>query len=163
MGYSKEDYQYYKSKGICVKCRRERALKGRVQCLDCLERDRERKSNKQPKISKEQREYNKRKKQLCVAFKVCRECQSKDATKGQVCLECWIKRQRRNKNKSKSIDRSERKGYGLCYLCGRPSVEGYNLCQLHLEPYQNHMKNIRNLNTNTSWRNMNASNTPQKA
>lgn len=37
---SKEDYQFYKSRGFCVDCRHEKAEPGYVRCLDCLEKRR---------------------------------------------------------------------------------------------------------------------------
>jgi len=37
--YSKEKYHFYKSKGICVVCGQEKAAKGRVKCLNCLDNE----------------------------------------------------------------------------------------------------------------------------
>jgi len=39
---SKASYQYYKSKGICPNCLRNRAMQGNVLCVDCSTRRSER-------------------------------------------------------------------------------------------------------------------------
>jgi hypothetical protein len=35
----KNDYMWYKSKKICTQCKKKKAHKNRVRCLDCLEKD----------------------------------------------------------------------------------------------------------------------------
>ena len=39
---STEMYMWYKAHGICVSCRHEDAMLGRVRCFDCLKKERER-------------------------------------------------------------------------------------------------------------------------
>lgn len=87
-----------------------------------IERTRTRKSKQQ------RREYLKKKREICIAFGVCRECLSKDIVKGNYCLECYVKNKKRNEAKRKGIARYDRVSYGLCYFCGKPVESGYKTC-----------------------------------
>lgn len=83
-------------------------------------------------ISKEQRRnYVKRKRELCVAFGICRECLCREATQNKYCLECFVKMRKRNNARRKDIHRAERISYGLCYFCGKPTEEGFKTCKEH--------------------------------
>ena len=44
MAEKQTEYQWYKSHGICPHCRHNEAAKGRVQCPECLEKERLRKA-----------------------------------------------------------------------------------------------------------------------
>ncbi|MGL5713502.1 MAG: hypothetical protein ACRCX2_10825 [Paraclostridium sp.] len=149
MAYTKEDYNYFKSKGICVKCRKEKSAEGRVSCWSCLDKDIERKQNK--KISKDKKDValkrNKRKKDLCVAFGVCRNCQKKDVKRGQLCLECWLKNKNKRQAKKTDINRSDRHEYGLCFICGKPVHKEYKLCKEHLNQARSNLCIARSKNT----------------
>ena len=158
MSKNKELYNWYKSKGICTKCGTNKAKPGGTMCFDCADKDIERSQdyyyNKMTEDQYKKRlAYNKRKRELCVAFGLCRDCLKRDAVKGKFCLECYLKAQRRNKKKSEGdVIRSERVEYGLCYFCGKPVLEGKKTCP---DCYNNRklsiLKNKHN-NTQHSWR-----------
>ena len=110
MTTSIELYKWYKSKGICTKCGTNKSKPGNTMCFDCADKSNQRSQDYyHNKMSKEQYNrrlaYNKRKRELCVAFGLCRDCLKRDATKGKYCLDCYIKYTRRNKKKSELDDR----------------------------------------------------------
>lgn len=77
------------------------------------------------------RSYQAKKRELCVAFGVCRECMCRDATYGKKCLECHVKEHKRNEARRDGIHRSERTAYGLCFFCGKPVEKGFRTCPEH--------------------------------
>lgn len=88
--------------------------------------------NQRTETSKEQRRgYSKRKRELCIAFGICRECMCREATQNKYCLECFVKMRKRNNARRKDIHRAERISYGLCYFCGKPTEEGFGTCKKH--------------------------------
>lgn len=155
-----ETYSWYKQKGICIKCRSEKAEPGKTMCLMCSTDDNERsKKYYHNKMSEEQkknkRRKNNRKRDICVALGVCRNCLKKDATQGQFCLECYIKHKLRNKNireKKQLISRSERVSNGQCYFCGQPVVEGKRTCIKCLNIRQECIKSNKYNNNQHVWR-----------
>ena len=97
--------------------------------------------------------YNKRKRELCVAFGLCRDCLKRDAVKGKFCLECYLKAQRRNKKKREGdVIRSERVEYGLCYFCGKPVIEGKKTCPDCYDSRKLSILKNKHNNTQHSWR-----------
>jgi len=107
--------------------------------------------------SKQQRkEYLKKKREICIAFGVCRDCLSRDAVKGNYCLECYIKNKKRNEAKRKDIARYDRASYGLCYFCGKPVEPGQKTCKEHHEIMAGNVKRTDySNNKNHIWRKQN--------
>lgn len=159
MSKTKELYDWYKSKGICTKCGTNKAKPGATMCFDCSEKDIERSQdyyyNKMTEDQYKRRlAYNRRKRELCIAFGLCRDCLKRDAVKGKFCLECYLKAQRRRmKKREGSIARTERIEYGLCYFCGKPVLEGKKTCP---DCYNNRrvimIENAISDNTHHVWR-----------
>ncbi|GAA0093003.1 hypothetical protein UT300009_30330 [Paraclostridium bifermentans] len=140
----KEYYDIYKSMGICVSCGKNKAVEGRVQCEDCIEKDLQRTKtfNKERK-----KKYARRKKDLCEAFGVCTTCMKRDMHKGKQCLECYLKRKRKYKEQvldSGKIPRELWSEFGLCSVCGDVRHEGSKLCKKHLEIARKNAKIARN-------------------
>lgn len=140
MNKRKAKYEELKRKGICVKCGVREAREGRVTCQHCADMDSEyyyeqRCQGKVKKCDEERKkQYRKRKRELCVAFGVCVMCFKRDATHGTMCIDCYIKDKRRHQLVSKGKAPKElRAELGLCTLCGEPALEGYKLCEKHLE------------------------------
>jgi hypothetical protein len=134
--------EWAKEKGLCVNCLKEKALKGRTMCAECLDKHKERCEKTRSEKSKEQRrKYIKRKRDLCIAFGICRECLKREAKIGNKCLECHVKEIKRNRNRTiqKTVPRSLRVEVGLCYICGQKVLEGKKLCEKH---YKIACKNI---------------------
>ena len=75
-------YEWYKAHGICPTCGCRDAAPGRVQCPECLEKERLKAVQRRKKESLEQKEYHNRHRQrrtdLLHAFGVC----VSDAKKG---------------------------------------------------------------------------------
>ena len=122
---NKEDYQFFKSMGICTHCKKEKAEKGRILCLACKMKNREYSKKYVPeKIKerdKENREYRK-------ANGLCVNCGARPQQHGLICNKCYSTILRRRANNT-AIPRSERVSYGLCYICGKNGLaEGRKVC-----------------------------------
>ena len=129
----KEYYHTYKNLGICTACGKNKAEEGRVLCFECAEKDANRKRSYD---KNRKREYNKRKKELCDAFGICTTCMKREKHKGKRCIECYVKAQRKYKEKqldAGKIPRNLWDEFGLCSICGEPRHEGSKLCKKHLD------------------------------
>lgn len=86
------DYEFYKEKGICVYCHKQKAKPGKCYCQDCLEHVRKWRDKHRDQWNRKNRErYASRKKMgLCV------KC-GKKAEKGIYCADChyWMNTKRR--------------------------------------------------------------------
>lgn len=83
-------------------------------------------AEKRSEASRQQRKaYIKRKREICIALGVCRECMCRDALPGiKRCLECDTKGKARNKE-----DRKWYKDKGICTECKEhPAMEGKTIC-----------------------------------
>lgn len=83
------------------------------------------------KSRQQRREYMRRKREICIAFGVCRECMCRTAANGNYCLECYVKIRNRSEAKRNGIHRAERTSFGLCYFCGEPAEKGFKTCAKH--------------------------------
>ena len=134
MTTKKDLYEWYKAKGICTKCGCNKATPGKTMCWDCADKSNQNsQSYYHTKMTEDQYKrriaYNKRKRELCITFGLCRECLKKDAVKGKYCLECYIKYTRRNSKKREGeVSRTLSVEYVLCYFCGEPVLEGKKTC-----------------------------------
>ena len=129
---AREEYQWYKEHGICVKCHSEEAEPGRVKCFECADKQRLRDS-KRVRSSKDRardarERYEKRKSEG-----TCLRCEKK-ATHGVHCYEHYIYMRRRNKNRTKGFGE-----IGLCRICGAEPEPGFKLCPLHRKEYADRM------------------------
>lgn len=105
--------------------------------------------------SKEQRrKYVKRKRELCIAFGICRECMCRDAKVNKYCTECFVKMRKNNKKRRNKIHRAERVSYGLCYFCGNPVEKGFKTCTKCHEIMKNNIlhTDYQNMAKNHWWR-----------
>lgn len=112
-------------------------------------------SHRTEKSREQRRNYVKRKREICIAFGVCRECMAKDAVVGNYCVECFVKNKRRNELKRKDFPRSERPAYGKCYFCGKPVERGFKTCKKCHENIKERVMNRKINNSGHIWRNMN--------
>ena len=143
----KSDYEWYKSKGICPRCRINDALQNHVFCPECLEKisvanakyDHKRAEYQKNRNNVKRIQYKKRKQEgTCVV------CGKKPAQQGNYCNECYLKRMknRRNTEYQKRDGRTygdalrQRMSAGLCMYCGKNQVPGYKLCKSCLEKRQ---------------------------
>lgn len=133
--YNAESRQWCKENGVCIMCRKSKVHKNHTMCLDCLDQVKFASEVTRSEDSKiQRRKYIKRKRELCVAFGICRECMCREATHGLKCEKCKIK------EKVKSLKNSKiemRKSLGQCYYCDTEVVEGYKVCQSCLDRIRN--------------------------
>ena len=136
----REEYNWYKSHGICVKCHQEDAIKGMVYCAYC--RAYQRNFYRYHKPAKEEtpehkekrlaylKEYHARRKEnhQCVR---CGKSLSANA-KGNRCKWCRIKEnnQANERNHRKGVLPRSLMGNGVfCQICARPvETAGSKLC-----------------------------------
>lgn len=151
----KEDYAWYKSKGICPKCRVNDAFSGHVHCAECLEKiavNNTRYAHKRAEYQSNQNRAERIRYAEAKQAGLCTCCRKKIAQHGQLCNECHVKRMAYRKN-SKEYQAREgrsrgeafrnRMAAGLCMYCGRPQAEGSKLCNMCLEKYQKSIKKSR--------------------
>lgn len=136
-GYNKDLYEFYKRNKICVSCGQEKAVKNRVRCFDCLEKNRD---CSRKRLEKETEEEKRARLAYDNAYKkirykemknngLCVNCGKPQSRKSTVlCLDCAIKNQRRNEKKKSGIERYERKLYGKCYVCNEPVGKCGTMC-----------------------------------
>lgn len=150
---TKEYREWAKSKGICINCCKERAWNGRQMCAECLDKAKARSERTRSNQSKHQRyKYIKRKRELCIAFGICRECLNKPATCGKKCIECKAKEIKRNNRKRKEVPRNMRVELGLCYFCGDKAIKGKGSCEKHHKIVSNNLKKWERNNSKHIWR-----------
>lgn len=125
--YDKERYEWLKEHHICVRCRKEKAEKGKLYCLVCKIDKREQNNNR--KLTTEQKEkkriHNKRKYDILVAFGICPTCGVRVHKNGSIfCGRCGFKRNVQAKNKrikNGGIARELFGTEGYCSVCGKPT------------------------------------------
>ena len=151
--------EWAKENGICVNCFKEKAFNGRTMCPECLDKNKERSEKTRSTTSKEQRRlYLKRKRDLCIAFGVCRECLKRPARVGLKCIECHVKEVKRQEKRRKYIPRNIRTELGLCYFCGNVAVKGKKTCEKHLKLQGEKLREWHKTkdNSNHIWRKIQA-------
>lgn len=106
------DYDWYKSHGICPKCRREDAAKGRVYCLNCL--DRESLSTMRYRASHDTRDSNKAKCReryyRAKEMGLCVRCKHRRAREGKVTCQVCFNKIREKQAIYSRLKRMEKKG-----------------------------------------------------
>lgn len=154
--------KWYKSHGICPRCGQRKGFNGHVHCENCLEKiqignikywsepERVKHYNENAKKHKMARYYE------CKSKGICTICKKKLASQGQLCIECWRKRQNnREKEKAGRLRRgmhwAERKEQGRCFYCEKPAIEGKCFCEEHLRIRQEIFKNNM-LKMSDKWR-----------
>ena len=153
--YKKERYEYLKRLGICVECGSEDAWNGRTKCLQCLHSTKEASEAARSEDSKKQRKkYLSKKRDLCVAFGICRECLKREVAEGKLrCNRCITKQKVRYANKT-SLKREDRTALGLCYFCGEEALEGKKTCHKHYKMVSDNLKKWERNNEEHPWRTM---------
>lgn len=123
----KANYQYYKDRKVCVRCRKSKVWGGTTLCLQCLMDNRERVSdynkNRRPEQSRlRQKEHAKRRIDCLRENGLCIRCGIRKASDGHAtCAICRAKKRiyaekvRREKG---SIPRDMMGKGEICYLCG---------------------------------------------
>lgn len=140
---NKERREFYKAKGICYQCGKEKAAKGRSRCLNCLDLNsvyyykwkdsinKEKKAELLEKAAKsKKKQYDERK-----AAGICVSCGKRRAEENRlrcgICLKDQCRRQEKIRRQNENIIPRELFGVdGRCVCCGRPvRGEGEKCCQ----------------------------------
>lgn len=122
----KEIYNYYKRLKICIECHCKEAYKGKVLCLECIFKRREKEETYQQKKRRKKRQNKAAKKRYRERKSkgLCPRCNRKNESNKVYCVYCRSKHSKRYYTK-----REEHELNGLCRLCGKqPKVEGRNIC-----------------------------------
>lgn len=130
--------QWYIEHKICVSCGQRDAFNGRQKCPECLEKATL--SNIKYRSLERERGYyprRKEKREARIAEGLCPNC-GKPAVKGQLCFECYIKKQRKHeKEKEARLQREDprrvRVENGMCWFCEKPVLVGMRVCELHYD------------------------------
>lgn len=144
---NKEDYVWYKSRGLCTHCRKEKAVDGKTLCLECLILNR---SYKKKPVDKEvQRERDKAKRAYRKEQGLCVNCGCRPQKHGLLCNKCYRTVQlRKIKRNAGKIPRTERVSFGLCYICGAEKLSDRGVCQ---SCYEKRLEAISKASTMTKW------------
>lgn len=133
--------QWYIEHKICVSCGQRDAFNGRQKCPECLEKA-TLNNMKYRSLERERSYYQRRKEKrdARISAGLCPIC-GKAAVKGQLCLECYMKHQRRHEKEKqqralRGDPRRERIKNGLCWFCDSPALEGKKVCQKHYDDIQ---------------------------
>ena len=130
-------YEFYKRNGICVNCGQIKSAKGRVRCINCLEKGAE--SQRRRRLEKTEEELEKERKQRRDYRRkyyyenkekgLCVNCgKPRTSTSKIYCIDCAIKNQKKNNKRKCGIERYERKNYGKCYVCNEPVGKCGTMC-----------------------------------
>lgn len=135
--WEKDQYDWYKSHGICVHCRHEKAAKGHVLCLNCLDDARVRyyknhAEERKKRWAEHREEEQARKRALYHERKeqgLCTKC-GKPARFGTFCYTCYIRQKARRvaASDARGNIRQIREENGLCLKCGEPLNTNKKLC-----------------------------------
>ena len=136
-------------------------LQGRLQCPECLEKERLKAVQRRKKESPEQKECHNRHRQrrtdLLHAFGVCVRCQRRDAAPGRAqCAYCLARSRRymQSRLREKGVMPRDMLGWpGICSRCGKPTdtQEAHKLCPACREASQHAMEIARNSRTEKNW------------
>lgn len=129
----KKDYDFYKSIGICVRCCKRQAEPNMIMCIECADREAERRRRDKADNAKLLSERDKDMQRYYALKKsgICTYCKHEKAIDGKTkCYNCLAKiRSKRNARKG-DIVRSEYISYGKCYTCGKePVKENQGVCE----------------------------------
>lgn len=128
---NKQDYDFYKSIGICIRCHKKNSEPNRIMCFECAEREREKDRIKYERNIETIKHRDSNKYYELKLMGICTYCKHEKAVPGKTkCKKCIAKiRCRRNRNRH-DISRSERRSYGICYICGNNAViSGKGVCE----------------------------------
>ena len=153
MGYSKSNYEFLKSRGICTKCGKRKAVNNVTYCEYCLEKDVIKNAKYREKNKEILRQKNKeRMKSLRDRRKQkgeCTDCGKKlnpllDGKNTVKCKTCKAfhknyMAKRRSIVEKEIIAKEERINIGMCLYCSSRAIEGKKLCKEHYNVVLNNL------------------------
>jgi hypothetical protein len=128
--YSKQDYEWYKARGLCPRCRINKAADGMVTCPNCIlesaMRDIGYGTARKTVNAKALRERYKLQ-GLCV------RCGKRPAKPGILsCEQCSKKYNAKNRIWQREHYVHKIRPDGICRFCDNPVVPGKKLCAIHM-------------------------------
>ena len=137
--YDKERYNWLKEHHICVRCRKEKAEKGRLFCLVCQMDKREQDRNRKLTIEQKERKrkHNQRRYDVMVALGICPRCGKREHKSNSIfCGICSAIKNNKEMNKRREKGITARVLFGTegyCSICGKPTDFGQKQCKRCLE------------------------------
>ena len=172
MSYSKSNYEFLKSRGICTKCGKRKAVNKLTYCEYCLEKDVIKNAKYREKNRDRLREENKKRMQNLRNRRKqngeCTKCGRKlnqviDGSNTVKCRRCKAyymeyMRKRRSKNDNQKMSREEKIELKICLYCNSKAMKNKKLCEKHYNAVVNNLSKV-DRNSNHSWRKYDNSNT----
>lgn len=123
---------YRKKIGICVRCGKNRAEPNRVLCYECAGKEADDYIEKGRTDDERERDRN-RKRDLAehrLQNGICPRCGKYPSMYGGECKKCRAYARRYRESHRDGISRSERRSYGICYICGKEmTIPGKGVCK----------------------------------
>lgn len=132
---TRELYDWYKSHGICVRCRIRGAQPGKTRCLLCMSDDADyyeahKNRRDEAKHREQQKSYYQRRKEAGI----CPKCGKRKPVSGGVfCGICRAKSRERMRERriKKGLLTRDLIAHDMCSMCGGVPLEGKRLCAVH--------------------------------
>lgn len=159
---STSNYQFYKQRGICPYCKKEKPEPGKVACRSCIDKQKHWAENMTPEERARKkartRELAKLRYKKKKAAGVCAQCGKVPPTPGRTyCEKCAEQRKKyyyvptpetaeqyRETARAYNKARYERrKAAGLCTRCGEPAAPGKTNCENCLRKMRENMRRRR--------------------
>lgn len=159
---SESNYEFYKQRGICPYCKKEKPAPGKVACQHCIDKQKRWKENMTP----EERERKKARARELVKLRyqkkkdagICVMCGKVPAAPGRTyCEKCAEQRKKYHyAQKPETVGKykvtarasgkaryERRKAAGLCTRCGKPAAPGKTNCEECLQKMRENMRRRR--------------------
>ena len=156
MSYSKSNYEFLKSRRICTKCGKRKAINKVTYCEYCLEKDVIKNAKYREKNRHRLREENKKRMQDLRDRRKqngeCTKCGKKlnpvfdgnNTVKCKICKAHYMEymRKRRSKDDKQKITREEKIELKVCLYCNSKAIEGKKLCEKHYNTALNNLSKV---------------------
>ena len=141
--YNNETRKFYRSMGVCPRCRKNSLFGDEKVCIECSWKLSEEvmRTRDKDNYNRNHAEWSRHTHKEAVENGICYRCRKRKADSGyKTCGICRTKHRNYVRNKKQKPDRRERYKQGLCYFCDNPIKPGYKLCEVH---YQRNVDNAR--------------------
>lgn len=158
------DYSWYKSIGICPVCKKKRAARNHVMCLECISdraeisrKQREKWTPERRKAESRRAVENKRKRrERRKADGLCVECGKRPPKEGRIrCGICLHKHAEHMKRLYRSKERKPRElfyDHNKCWICCDEALPGKRVCAEHMKMCVDNLSKAHHDNTKHIWR-----------
>ena len=133
-----EEYEWYKSRHICVNCKAADAVRGQTRCPDCQELQKLQSKvyydTHKEKMNQYSHEYYKRTYQERLDAGLCTCCGKRPPKTGCKRCETCLARKRRTRRqriiRQGAVPRDLAADLKICYLCCKnPVIKGFKICK----------------------------------